>query len=244
MIWLSSLTPSPIAVDGGVGADLDVVTDHHAADLRDLDPAAVVVGEAEAVPADHRAGLHQHARTELHRVAQGHVGQQAAARADLHVVAEHAPRAEDAARADPAALADGDQRADADVLAELAARGHHRGRVDAGRGRRERVEQLGGACVGGVGIRAEQQRGRAVAGVGLAQDHRRRAGTGQVAAVLGRGEEAEAAGLRPVQRGDATDRQRAVAAQFGTDFAGEFVEAQGAGHRLRTLAGGAPRGDA
>src|SRR6185503_3637036 len=43
------------AVDGGVGADLDIVADAHAADLRNLDPAAALVGEAEAVRADHCA---------------------------------------------------------------------------------------------------------------------------------------------------------------------------------------------
>src|SRR5436190_11118688 len=41
-------------VDGGVGTDLDVVADAHRADLWDLDPAPVVVGDAEAVGTDHR----------------------------------------------------------------------------------------------------------------------------------------------------------------------------------------------
>ena len=51
------------AVDGGVGADLDVVLDHHRPGLRDLLVGAVgVVREAEAVGADHRAVLHDDAR--------------------------------------------------------------------------------------------------------------------------------------------------------------------------------------
>ena len=37
------------AVDGGVRADLDVVTDGHAADLRHLDPGALLGREAEAI---------------------------------------------------------------------------------------------------------------------------------------------------------------------------------------------------
>ena len=45
------------AVDGGVRADLDVVTDVHAADLRHLDPGAFLGRVAETVTADHRAGL-------------------------------------------------------------------------------------------------------------------------------------------------------------------------------------------
>ena len=45
------------AVDRGVGADLDVVADAHAADLRNLDPAALLRRDAEAVGADHHAGV-------------------------------------------------------------------------------------------------------------------------------------------------------------------------------------------
>ena len=56
------VSPSDGAVDGGQGADLHVVLDHHDAHLRDLLVAAVLVArEAEAVAADHRAVLHHHA---------------------------------------------------------------------------------------------------------------------------------------------------------------------------------------
>jgi hypothetical protein len=44
-------------VDRRIGADLDVVTDQHATDLRDLDPALAFLGEAETVATDHRAGV-------------------------------------------------------------------------------------------------------------------------------------------------------------------------------------------
>src|SRR3990172_4417145 len=50
------------AVDGRIGADLDVVADAHAADLRHLDPALAVTRDAEAVGADHRAGMQDRAR--------------------------------------------------------------------------------------------------------------------------------------------------------------------------------------
>jgi hypothetical protein len=49
-------------VDAGVGADLDVVADAHGAELFDLFPAALRVGEAEAVGADDRAAVHEAAR--------------------------------------------------------------------------------------------------------------------------------------------------------------------------------------
>src|SRR6185369_17732969 len=48
------------AIDRGVGADLDVVADAHAADLRDLHQAALVRRETEAVGPDGDAGM-QHA---------------------------------------------------------------------------------------------------------------------------------------------------------------------------------------
>src|SRR5207302_9856026 len=52
------------AVDRGVGADLDVVADVHAANLGDLDPAALVLGDADAVAADHRAGVNDGVRAD------------------------------------------------------------------------------------------------------------------------------------------------------------------------------------
>ena len=44
-------------VDRGVGADLHVVLDQHAAHLRNLAMGAAVEGEAEAVGAEHGAGV-------------------------------------------------------------------------------------------------------------------------------------------------------------------------------------------
>src|SRR5690606_15527475 len=45
------------AIDGGVGADLDVVLDHHHAQLRNFVIAAVAKGKAKAVGADHSAAM-------------------------------------------------------------------------------------------------------------------------------------------------------------------------------------------
>src|SRR6185312_7182298 len=45
------------AVDGGVGADLDVGANAYGARLRHLDPTASLLGEAEAVTPNHRSWL-------------------------------------------------------------------------------------------------------------------------------------------------------------------------------------------
>ena len=64
-IWLSSLTPSSITVSSSAPRSMVVLAPistsspmRTRADLRDLDPAPAVVGDAEAVGADHRAGVH------------------------------------------------------------------------------------------------------------------------------------------------------------------------------------------
>ena len=45
------------SIDGGAGADFDVVADTDPSQLRNLQPAAVLVREAEAIAADHHAGV-------------------------------------------------------------------------------------------------------------------------------------------------------------------------------------------
>src|SRR6516164_7965952 len=53
-------------IDGGVGTDLHVRADKHAADLRHLEPGALLRGKAKAVGADHRARLQHAARPDLY----------------------------------------------------------------------------------------------------------------------------------------------------------------------------------
>ncbi len=62
------------AIDGRVGADLDVIADAHAADLRDLEPAALFAREPEAVGADHAARMQHAARADAHPRPQRHPG--------------------------------------------------------------------------------------------------------------------------------------------------------------------------
>src|SRR5688572_17830018 len=91
------------AVDGGVGADLDVVADAHRADLRDLDPAALVTGVAEAVGADHRARLQDAARADRAPRVHHHARVEAGIVADRRALAHHAAGADRDARAQPRA---------------------------------------------------------------------------------------------------------------------------------------------
>src|SRR5690606_18666361 len=50
------------AIDGGVGTDLAVIADAHAAKLRHLDPLAVLHRQPEAVGTEHRARVHHRPR--------------------------------------------------------------------------------------------------------------------------------------------------------------------------------------
>ena len=111
---LDARLPHRRPVDRGVGADLDVVFDDDAADLRDLLVRAVgVAREAEAVAADHRAVLHDHAVAELHALADRHARMQDAVVADAGVRTDDDVGVDDRAGADPGARLDDGERADA-----------------------------------------------------------------------------------------------------------------------------------
>ena len=75
------------AVDRRVGADLAVGADDDAADLRDPEPAAVLLGHAEAVGADHRAAVHHRPRADDAAVVDGDVGVQDRAGAPMDTLA-------------------------------------------------------------------------------------------------------------------------------------------------------------
>src|SRR5690606_26559985 len=92
------------AVDGGVGADFDVVADAHAAQLGDLAPGALPEGgirrEAEAVGPQHDAAVQDGAR------ADAYVGVERHARMQQAVGPDAGTRADDAAGAQRGAFAD------------------------------------------------------------------------------------------------------------------------------------------
>src|SRR5262245_24274779 len=77
------------AVDAAVGADLDVVLDHDAAHLQELEWAAFLVGrEAEAVGADHRAAVNATSRADLGLVVDRDVGEDHRVFTDATAVAD------------------------------------------------------------------------------------------------------------------------------------------------------------
>src|SRR5271165_3315014 len=82
------------AVDGAVGADLDVIANHQLTDLRKLLIAAVhfVANEAEAVGAEHRARMHHNAPSQCRAGIDDHARIKVAIVADRHTFADVAAR--------------------------------------------------------------------------------------------------------------------------------------------------------
>src|SRR5882724_7261936 len=192
------------AVDGGIGADLDVVADAHRSHLRDLDPASIVVGDAEAVGADHRARVRDDALIE---------GAPAI---------DHDSRIEAAVVADRDFLADDASGADRDARAESCALRHHGRRMHARRLCRERIEELRYAREVEIGVLGDDSRPRRVPfGLG-SDDHGARARGIQLRAVALAGEEADVARVRRFERGHLVDQRigagRHAAAEAGDDL--------------------------
>src|SRR5690606_14554477 len=134
--------------------------DRDSAELRDLDPAAVreILGEAEAVGADHRARMHDATAADPDSV------EDADARREPRAVADLDPRAERAAGTDDRAVADGAARADRDMRTDLGARRNARigsddgARMDARPRRGRRMQRRRDSSVRGVGILGDEAR--------------------------------------------------------------------------------------
>ncbi len=239
------------AIDRAVRADLDVVADDDPAELRNLDPAALVRREAEAVGTDDGAGMDQRAfadRAVLVDADVGHqpgIGADAAAPPDHDTRAEHHPLADHRARFDHAAGGDAGPVADPDIV------GDARGRIDA-RGRRIGAQPFGGdplgePRIGGIGV-GDHQRGAAgrqsVGQLGRDQ-HRARAGGGSRIAVARGTEKADVTRFGAVQRGQPGDhRRRAVAAHLALQALRECLQAGGGrqrgAHRMPPGCGSGP----
>src|SRR5947208_2778425 len=78
------------AIDRGVGDDLHLVADAHGSDLGNLDPAPGVLGDTEAVGADHHSGVQDAARADRTAGVDHHPRIQAGFIADAHPFAHHA----------------------------------------------------------------------------------------------------------------------------------------------------------
>src|SRR5690606_14326416 len=140
------------AVDGGVGTDLAVVADAHAAKLRHLQPGAAVEGQAETVGAKHRARMDQHAPAQANTLDQGHPGHQAGLRPDHTVMPDDAVRTDFGTGLDAGARTDDAVGADGGGRIHHRIRGDYRGGMHARPGSRPGLELGGDAREGGIGI--------------------------------------------------------------------------------------------
>ncbi|MNE31350.1 hypothetical protein D3C80_1249140 [compost metagenome] len=217
------------AVDGGVGTHLDVVAQGHAADLRDLLPDALLVGEAEAFAADYRAGLDHHPLADLHVVIEGHAGRQPATFTDDAAGADHAVGTQGHAGADLRVRLDHYVGADAGTRVDLGVGRDHGGRVDARLGLGLAIEQVGKFGVGQVRIGHHQRVAGVALGIGRGQQHGGGAGVGEELAVLRVGQKGELAGTGLLQGGQTADRLVLDATQGGTEAFGQLAEGEDRG---------------
>ena len=211
------------AVDGAVGADLHVVFDHHDADLRDLVVRGSVRRVAEAVRADHGAVVDGHAVADPASLPDAHVGVQRHVVADHHAGVEHDPRVQDDPVAQGHPGSDAGARVNGDIRADLDTLGDEGSVHDSpGRGGR-RVEQGQELREGEVGVGMED----GVLAVRVAagpEEHRGRLGCGDLAGVLGVGEEGELPVPGVVQRGQTADQDLAVAGDRAPEIDGYFLK--------------------
>ena len=137
------------AVDGGVGADFDIVFDHQASDLGGLLVASSfrIADVAEACTAQNSAGLHDDAVAESCARVDGDVRIEAAMASDHDVVADYCTWADGGFIADLDVFAENRARADGYVLAEHSGRGNDGGGMNAAI-RVGIAEQPGGAGEG------------------------------------------------------------------------------------------------
>src|SRR5438094_32393 len=96
------------AIDGGIGADLDVIADDDVAKLEHFALAAFIQHVTKTVRADHRAGMNGDAMADLGLAIKNHVREQAdivtelAAGTEVIALHEHRASADTNARADDA----------------------------------------------------------------------------------------------------------------------------------------------
>src|SRR5262249_10978119 len=136
--------PEGAAVDGRAGADLDVVAQLDAAQLRHLDVATALEAVAEAVGAEDGVGVDDDAVAEHGVVVQDGVGEEDDVVAEAAEAAGAGAAVQDAAGADDGPLADGGEGEDAGPLAEPGGRVDEGPRVDAaGRRLGPRVQVAG-----------------------------------------------------------------------------------------------------
>ena len=109
------------AIDGGVGADLDIIFDLKPADLRELFIMArrLIAHVAETVAAEHRAGMNDHAVSEPHAGINSDIWIQITIASDAYFRADHAAGPNPRALSDLHAFADDDSLFNRDIVGQL-----------------------------------------------------------------------------------------------------------------------------
>lgn len=233
------------AVDGGVCTDFDVILDDHRADLGNLAIRAAALQIAEAIAADRRIGVYDHALAECAALAQHHVGPQQA-------VATHARVAADVhAGVNLSAGRDDRPRSDIRVRPDRGAvdnrvGGYNRCRVNTDRHVLERRRQPRQHFANGeIGI-SDAYRGLPGGHITFLGDYddlgvRVGEARGQLYAADPR--EGSLAGF--LERGDGPHRRRGVADQFAGESFGKFPcrKRRSVMHRPSPLPGGPNGGE-
>ena len=212
------------AIDGRVGADLDIGPDAYGAGLRHLDPTAALLCETEAVATDYRARLDHGTRPDLHVMAYRHARCEPRVFAHGRPLFDEALRADERARSNDCTLPDHAEGADMRAGIDARSRSDHRRRVRSGRCRRERVQDGGDPRISRVRVLANQRRGRAIRRAGGVQHHRARTRRRDLLAVVRIGEKGQGVRIRARERGHAVDARIRIAAQLAAESDRELPE--------------------
>ena len=132
--------PCGCAVDAGVRANLDEVSDLNTSDLGEFFVAAPFHDEAEPVRTDDASGMQDDASPDADIVIDRHVRVQQAAIADDYSAADAGPCSHDGARPDNGSLADAGVRSDRNVGGDLCAGGNLGSQIDARVGQSRRMQ--------------------------------------------------------------------------------------------------------
>src|SRR5262249_55212569 len=202
--------------------------DHHAPGLRDLDPAAPVRCDAEAVGADHHAGVDQRALADHGSRVDRDRGAEAPVLADLRFLPDDAPRSQHHAHSQPRAARHMADRADRRRCRDLRSRIDHRVRMDARRGLLIGIEELRRPRIVGVRIVAEYSRKACRLPLAAREDHGGGSRRAELLEVLRVRYEGEIARAGVLESRDAADLGILVSCELTTEAGDDLAEAVGA----------------
>ncbi|MNN21691.1 hypothetical protein D3C81_1350220 [compost metagenome] len=210
-------------VDSSIDADLHVITNGDAADLRNLAPDALLVGKAEALAADHGTRLDDHTLTDGHVVIQRDPRCQPTTFTDHTAGTDEAVCADADVGADARTTFDDRERPDAGAGVHLGIFRHHGAgmysRLSLGFG----IEQVGNPRVSQVRVRHDQGIAGKAFGIRSLEQHRAGLAVVQVLAVLRVGEEAQLRRTSLLQGGQPGNLQRLGPLEGSSEHLGQLA---------------------